>query len=135
MEEEERKRKKNNNAKFSGHYVYPRTETVRAHALRSHQFEFKHAILNMRARNGLTFLILVTPEPQDSKRGSGKSQRSSFQTYVRPVHFQGHTSNEKFKCKTRSEKFKYKSLLMLTHISQVSSHGENVLLYLICPPF
>ena len=28
-EEEERK---NNNAKFSGHYVYPRTETVRAHA-------------------------------------------------------------------------------------------------------
>ena len=38
MEEEERKKKKkNNNAKFSGHYVYPRTETVRAHALRSHQ--------------------------------------------------------------------------------------------------
>ena len=33
---EERRRKKNN-AKFSGHYVYPRTETVRAHALRSHQ--------------------------------------------------------------------------------------------------
>ena len=32
----ERRRKKNN-AKFSGHYVYPRTETVRAHALRSHQ--------------------------------------------------------------------------------------------------
>ena len=32
----ERKKKKNN-AKFSGHYVYPRTETVRAHALRSHQ--------------------------------------------------------------------------------------------------
>ena len=27
-----------NNAKFSGHYVYPRTETVRAHALRSHQY-------------------------------------------------------------------------------------------------
>ena len=26
-----------NNAKFSGHYFYPRTETVRAHALRSHQ--------------------------------------------------------------------------------------------------
>ena len=33
-EEKERK----NNAKFSGHYVYPRTETVRANALRSHQF-------------------------------------------------------------------------------------------------
>ena len=31
-----RKRKKNN-AKFSGHYVCPRTETVREHALRSHQ--------------------------------------------------------------------------------------------------
>ena len=29
--------RRNNNAKFSGHYVYPRTETVRAHALRSHQ--------------------------------------------------------------------------------------------------
>ena len=29
--------KKKKNAKFSGHYVYPRTETVRAHALRSHQ--------------------------------------------------------------------------------------------------
>ena len=26
-----------NNAKFSGHYVCPRTETVREHALRSHQ--------------------------------------------------------------------------------------------------
>ena len=32
-----KKKKKKNNAKFSGHYVYPRTETVRAHALRSHQ--------------------------------------------------------------------------------------------------
>ena len=31
------KRRKKNNAKFSGHYVYPRTETVCAHALRSHQ--------------------------------------------------------------------------------------------------
>ena len=29
--------RKKNNAKFIGHYVYPRTETVRAHALRSHQ--------------------------------------------------------------------------------------------------
>ena len=29
--------RKNNNAKFSGHYVYPRTETVRAHPLCSHQ--------------------------------------------------------------------------------------------------
>ena len=38
MEEEEEER--NNNAKFSGHYVYLRTETVRAHALRSHQFVF-----------------------------------------------------------------------------------------------
>ena len=37
MERKKKKKKKNNNAKFSGHYVYPRTETVRAHALRSHQ--------------------------------------------------------------------------------------------------
>ena len=29
--------KKKNNAKFSGHYVCPRMETVREHALRSHQ--------------------------------------------------------------------------------------------------
>ena len=34
----ERKKKKKNNAKFSGHYVCPRTETVREHALRSHQY-------------------------------------------------------------------------------------------------
>ena len=27
-----------NNAKFSGHFVCPRTYNVRAHALRSHQF-------------------------------------------------------------------------------------------------
>ena len=32
-----KKEERKNNAKFSGHYVYPRTETVRAHALRSHQ--------------------------------------------------------------------------------------------------
>ena len=34
---ERRRKKKKNNAKFSGHYVCPRTETVREHALRSHQ--------------------------------------------------------------------------------------------------
>ena len=28
---------RNNNAKFCGHFVCPRTETVREHALRSHQ--------------------------------------------------------------------------------------------------
>ena len=32
--EKERK----NNAKFSGHYVCPRTHNVRAHAISSHQF-------------------------------------------------------------------------------------------------
>ena len=32
-----KKKKKKNNAKFSGHYVCPRTETVREHALCSHQ--------------------------------------------------------------------------------------------------
>ena len=40
-----------NNSKFSGHYVYPRTETVRAHALRSHQLfvTFKSTnIINLR---------------------------------------------------------------------------------------
>ena len=31
-------KKKKNNAKFSGHYVCPRMQNVRAHALRSHQF-------------------------------------------------------------------------------------------------
>ena len=40
---ERKRRKKKNNAKFSGHYVYPRTETVRAHALRSHQYTLYHA--------------------------------------------------------------------------------------------
>ena len=34
---EERKRRRKNNAKFSGHYVCPHTETMREHALRSHQ--------------------------------------------------------------------------------------------------
>ena len=40
MERKKKKKeeRKKNNAKFSGHYVYPRTETVRAHALRSHQY-------------------------------------------------------------------------------------------------
>ena len=32
-----KKKERKNNAKFSGHYVCPRTETVREHALRSHQ--------------------------------------------------------------------------------------------------
>ena len=35
--EGKKERKKKNNAKFSGHYVHPRTHNVRAHALRSHQ--------------------------------------------------------------------------------------------------
>ena len=33
-----KKERKKNNAKFSGHYVCPCTETVREHALRSHQY-------------------------------------------------------------------------------------------------
>ena len=37
-EEKERK----NNAKFSSHYVRPRTHNVRVHALRSHQFKSDH---------------------------------------------------------------------------------------------
>ena len=39
MERKKKKERRKNNAKFSGHYVYPRTETVCAHILRSHQFE------------------------------------------------------------------------------------------------
>ena len=35
--EGKRRRKKKNNAKFSGHYVCPRTHNVRAHSLCSHQ--------------------------------------------------------------------------------------------------
>ena len=34
----EKEKERKNNAKFSGHYVCPRTETVREHALRSHQY-------------------------------------------------------------------------------------------------
>ena len=33
----EKERKRKNNAKFSGHYVRPRTHNVRVHSLRSHQ--------------------------------------------------------------------------------------------------
>ena len=45
------------------------------------------------------------PEPLHREKGSGKSKCINLETYVRPVHFQGHTRNEKFKWKTRSEKF------------------------------
>ena len=41
------RRKKKNNAKFSGHYVYPRTETVCAHALRSHQLSEKENVWSL----------------------------------------------------------------------------------------
>ena len=41
---EERKRK--NDAKFSGHYVCPRTHKVRAHALRSHQIFYLNAVFS-----------------------------------------------------------------------------------------
>ena len=34
----EGRKKKKNNAKFSGHYVCPCTETVRTHALHSHHY-------------------------------------------------------------------------------------------------
>ena len=36
-ERKKEKRKRKNNAKFSGHYVRPRTHNVCAHGLRSHQ--------------------------------------------------------------------------------------------------
>ena len=35
-----------NNAKFNGHYVCPRTETVREHALRSHQYTQRKRVKN-----------------------------------------------------------------------------------------
>ena len=38
MWKERKKKERKNNAKFSGHYVRPRTHNVRAHTLRSHQF-------------------------------------------------------------------------------------------------
>ena len=41
--------------------------------------------------------ILFIPEPQDIKRGSGKSQCSTLETCVRPVHFQGQTRSEIFR--------------------------------------
>ena len=37
VEGKKKEKERKNNAKFSGHYVCPRTETVREHALRSHQ--------------------------------------------------------------------------------------------------
>ena len=33
-----KERRRKNNAKYSGHYVCPRTHNMRAHVLRSHQF-------------------------------------------------------------------------------------------------
>ena len=43
-----------NNAKFSGHYVCPRTETVREHALRSHQF----IIVNQQSVSDWTYIFI-----------------------------------------------------------------------------
>ena len=37
VEGRRKRRKRKNNAKFSGHYVFPHTHNVRAHALPSHQ--------------------------------------------------------------------------------------------------
>ena len=39
-EKEEKEKRRKNNAKFSGHYVRPRTHNMRAHALRSHKKVF-----------------------------------------------------------------------------------------------
>ena len=47
-EEEERKK---NNAKFSGHYIRPRTHNVRAQALRSHQCKVNQFPLDRSQKN------------------------------------------------------------------------------------
>ena len=56
-ERKKKKERKNNNAKFSGHYVRPRTHNVRSHALRSHQF---HAMLICIYVRPLYFFIYTT---------------------------------------------------------------------------
>ena len=44
VEGRKKKKERKNNAKFSGHYVCPRTHYVRAHTLRSHQY---YKVLNV----------------------------------------------------------------------------------------
>ena len=53
--------KRKNNAKFSGHYVRPRTHNVRAHELRSHQKE-RHrqtALMFPLEKKGMAYFILL----------------------------------------------------------------------------
>ena len=54
-EEEKEKEEEKNNAKFSGHYVYPCTETVRAHALRSHQYISRTRPFNLLTEEAFLF--------------------------------------------------------------------------------
>ena len=61
---EERRRRKNNNAKFSGHYVNPRTHNDQTHALRSHQF----IMLGMSSQNShvsTEIMEMVLPGNED----------------------------------------------------------------------
>ena len=52
-------RKRKNNAKFSGHYVCPRTETVREHTLRSHQNQsYTNKVIIMKMKCNLVNLTL-----------------------------------------------------------------------------
>ena len=53
-----RTKRKKNNAKFSGHYVCPRTETVREHSLRSHQYSDSGPIALASVVPGCVFVLL-----------------------------------------------------------------------------
>ena len=55
-----------NNAKFSGHYVYPRTETVGAHALRSHQLVEIQSYNKQEIKDCKYFIQIVSIIQQDS---------------------------------------------------------------------
>ena len=63
-EEEERKK---NNAKFSGRYVCPRTQNVRAHVLRSHQF-IQYALLTTATKLIVISCVLKLGEIQETDK-------------------------------------------------------------------
>ena len=52
---EGKKKEKKNTAKFSGHYVRPHTQNVRAHALRSHQLKPYFCCFNVLVRVNLIY--------------------------------------------------------------------------------
>jgi len=80
--EEERK---NNNAKFSGHYVYPRTETVRAHALRSHQLTISQS-KGPKMEPHLGSRVPSASQISGKSRNSGQMPKPKFGTFFK-MHF------------------------------------------------